>query len=74
MKKLVAESLNENMGYTDFFGKKVSHDESLQKDVRDWISNIVMDERGISEKAFGSVDDVMNEVKQLCEKHPEIYS
>ena len=31
MKKLVAESLNESMGYISFFGKEISHNEALQK-------------------------------------------
>ena len=70
---IVRESLNESMGYKTIFGSEVSHEEALQKSVRDFISNIVMDERGISEKAFGSVDAVMAEVKLVCEKHPEIY-
>lgn len=71
--KRMQESLNENMAYIDFFGKKVSHQEALQKRVRDSITQIIMDERGISEKAFSSVDDVMEEVKRVCDENPEIY-
>lgn len=73
MKKLVAESLNENMGYKSFFGNDVSHKEALQKRVRDLITGIITDERGISEKAFSDYDNVMSEVKTLCENNPEIY-
>lgn len=65
--------LNEDMGYTDFFGKKVTHEEALQKNIRDLIVHIITEERGISEKSFKLYDEVIEEVKDLCEKHPEIY-
>jgi hypothetical protein len=73
MKKLVAESLNENMSYKSFFGNDVSHEEALQKRVRDLITGIVTYERGISEKAFSDYDSVMAKVENICEENPEIY-
>jgi hypothetical protein len=71
--KLVSESLNENMRYKDFFGKEISHNEALQKFFRDTLVNIIVDERGISEKSFSMYDDVINEVKVLCDNNPYIY-
>lgn len=65
--------LNENMGYTNFFGKEISHNEALQKSIRDNLTHIITDERGISEKAFSDYDSVMAEVKNVCENNPEIY-
>jgi hypothetical protein len=73
MKKLVSESLNESMGYTDFFGNKVTHETSLQKKIRNLVTDVIMEERGISEKAFSSVDDVIREVKEVCDSNPKIY-
>lgn len=65
--------MNESMGYTDFFGKNISHEEALQKRIRDLITNIITDERGISEKAFSAYDSVIDEVKNICAENPEIY-
>ena len=73
MKKFIAENLNESMGYKTIFGDEISHNEALQERLRRLITNIITEEKGISEKAFGSVDAVMAEVKLVCEKHPEIY-
>lgn len=71
--KDVLESLNENMRYRTIFGTEVSHTEALQKRIRDLITGIITEERGISEKAFSAYDDVMNEVKIICSENPEIY-
>jgi len=65
--------LNESMGYTDFFGKKVSHEDALHKSIRDYIVNIAMDDLHISEKSFKEVDNVIDKVKNICNKNPEIY-
>lgn len=73
MKKLVAESLNENMGYKTIFGDEMSHEEALQKSLRDHLTRIITDERGISEKAFADYDSAMKEVKDLCDDNPQIY-
>jgi len=61
------------MGYKTIFGTEVSHDEALQKSLRDSLTNIITGERGISEKAFSDYDSVMAEVQQFCEKNPEVY-
>lgn len=68
-----AKFINENMGYTDFFGKKVSHEDSLKKRIRDLITHIVVSDRGISEKSFSEYDNVIKEVEDLCNSNPEIY-
>ncbi|MBW2998756.1 hypothetical protein KY321_04410 [Candidatus Woesearchaeota archaeon] len=71
--KLVKESLNESMAYKDFFGKEISHEQALQKRIKDSISDVIMEERGISEKAFSDLDSVRNEVEKICSEKPEIY-
>jgi len=73
IKKFEEYTLNENMGYKTIFGKEVSHKEALEKSIRDNIIHIIMEERGISEKAFKTLDEVINEVKQLCKDNSEIY-
>jgi len=71
---IVREALNENMGYRDFLGREISHNEALQKRIRDLIVGVVVEERGISEKSFSLYDSVINEVKEICDKHPDIYT
>ena len=73
MKKLVKEQLNENMGYTSFFGKDVTHKNALNDRIRGLLTNIIMEERGISEKAFESYDKVIDEVKHTCDNNLQIY-
>jgi hypothetical protein len=67
------EFINENMGYTDFFGKKISHESALEKRTRDLITNIITEELGISEKSFTQLDKVMKIVKDICNNNPKIY-
>ena len=71
--KIVNESLNENMGYRTILGEEISHNDALQKNIRDLITQIIVNVRGISEKAFSDYDNVMNEVKNVCDKNPDIY-
>lgn len=52
-----------NLGYTDFFGNEVTHEQALRKNIIDGLVHIIMDEREISEKAFKSVDEVREEVE-----------
>jgi hypothetical protein len=73
IKRFEEYNLNENLGYKTIFGKEVSHEEALQKTIRDLIINIIVDERNISEKSFKEYDKVISEVKQLCIDNPEIY-
>lgn len=70
---IVREALNENMGYRDFFGKEISHENALQKTIRDLVVGIITEERGISEKSFSLYDSVIEEVKELFDKNPNIY-
>lgn len=65
--------MNESMAYTDFFGKSISHENALQKSIRDLIVDVIMEDRKISEKSFKEVDSIINEVKIVCENNPEIY-
>lgn len=70
---IVREALNENMRYRDFFGKEISHENALQKRIRDLIVGIIVEERGISEKSFSLYDSVIDEVKEICDRNPNIY-
>jgi hypothetical protein len=65
--------MDESMGYTDFFGKKISHEDALHKSIRDYIVNIMMDDLHISEKSFKEIDNLIEKVKNICNKNPEIY-
>lgn len=67
------EKVFEDMSYTTIFGNKISHNEALEKRIRDNIVSIIVDELGISEKSFKQYDNVIEEVKQLCNDNPEIY-
>lgn len=73
IKKFEEYNLNENMGYKTIFGKEISHEDDLHKSIRDDIIQIIVDVRGISEKAFKAYDEVIDEVKELCNNNPEIY-
>ena len=64
---------NEGMEYTDFFGEKISHETALKKRTRDLITQIIVDEVGISEKSFTRYDQVIDHVKNMCDSNPEIY-
>ena len=71
--KTFSDKLNEaSMAYTDFFGKKISHEAALAKTIKDDITQVIVDDRKISEKAFESYDKVIQEVKQFISEHPEI--
>jgi len=74
IKKFNDYNLNENMGYKSFFGKEVSHEKALQERIRSLILNVIMDERKISEKSFGIVDEAIKDVKELCKNNTDIYS
>lgn len=66
-------SLNENMGYKTIFGKEVSHEEALQKRIRSLVIHIIMEERGISEKSFRKIDEVIKEVDDIFNKNMNLY-
>lgn len=68
-----AKLINESLDYTDLFGKKVSHEEALRKNIEDKITQIVVDEFGISEKSFDLYDQAIDLVKSICIGNEEIY-
>lgn len=65
--------LNENLGYKDFFGKEVLHEQALQKRIRDYVHHIIMDERQISEKSFKQLDEIFKEVKDVFDNNEFLY-
>jgi hypothetical protein len=62
---------NEDMSYTDFFGKKVSHDEALEKRLCDLITYIIEDEEKISEMDWTCTEWAMQEAKGIVEDDKE---
>ncbi len=61
---------SKDLSYTTIFGKKVSHQEEFKNRLRSGIMQILMDERGVSEKSFTRLDELQNEVKnKLSEEH-----
>lgn len=73
MIKKYTEYIKENLAYTDFFGKKVSHNDALKEKIRNHITQIIVDVLNISEKDFKRYDQVIEYVKDMCEKNTEIY-
>lgn len=73
MLKNFDEYLNESLEYTDFFGKKVSHEEALQQRLRDNLSDIIATENKVSEKSFKQYDQIIENVKNVCENNKDIY-
>jgi len=65
--------IKENLSYKTIFGKEVTHNEALQKRIRDLITQIVVDEVNISEKDFTRYDQVIENVKSICDDNVEIY-
>jgi len=70
--KLVKESLNEQMVYN--FHEIPSDEERVNKRLRDLLVDIIMNERGVSEKSFSEVDQIIQEVKTFCDSKPIIYT
>lgn len=64
---------NENLSYTDFFGKEITHDVALKKRIQDFIIQIMIDEFSISEKDFTKYDEIIKKVRNVCDENPEIY-
>ena len=67
------KNFNENLGYKTIFGKEVTHNEALQKRIRDNITQIIIEEKQISEKDFTRSEEVMNNVKNFCNENKSIY-
>lgn len=70
--KSFTEYLNESLGYTDFFGKQVSHEDALLEQLASDIISILQEEQGISEKSFGEMDRICKEAREYVKKDPEI--
>ncbi|NMC59121.1 MAG: hypothetical protein GYA51_07035 [Candidatus Methanofastidiosa archaeon] len=64
--------MNEQMAYS--FYETQSDDDRVNKRLRDILTNIIMDERQISEKSFSEVDQISKEVKDFCDSKPIIYT
>lgn len=62
MKKFSKIIEGKNLGYKDFFGKKVNHREAFVSYLKSSLYEIMMEEKEISEKAFDKVDDVIEMV------------
>jgi len=57
----------EDMSYENFFGKKVSHQESLRERLVNELVSIVTEEQGISEKAFSAYDEAIAKVRAFVD-------
>lgn len=64
MKKFSKILENKDLSYTSFFGKSISHKEALFSRVKSNITDIVNQERGISEKDFKRYDKSSNLVNE----------
>ena len=62
-----------SMAYTNFFGKKISHQESIQKEIRDKVYYILAQERSISEKDFTNSDILSKEILEFFNTRPDLY-
>jgi len=65
------ESFQQDLSYTDFWGKKVSHEDALKSSIQSGITEILREEGGISEKDFSNYDRVIDEAKEIISR-PEI--
>lgn len=64
-----------DMSYTDFFGKKVSHEDAAMDSIKNLLIDICMEEQGVSEKSFRQVDEISDKVKLfLSSKQDQILS
>jgi hypothetical protein len=79
MKKFSNILENKDLSYKDFFGKKVSHMESLKDSVINHIIEIIRYENNISEKSFSEYDKIIKTVKDnfnndMLEKSKSLYN
>lgn len=70
---------NKDLSYKDFFGKEVSHIESLKERVINNIIEIIRYENKISEKSFSEYDKIIKLVKDnfnndMLEKSKILYN
>jgi hypothetical protein len=64
--------IKEDMSYKSFFGKEVSHQESLKESLISELVNIVTEEQGISEKAFSAYDEAIAKVKAFVDSNESV--
>jgi phosphopantothenoylcysteine synthetase/decarboxylase len=70
---------NKDLSYKDFFGKEVSHIESLKDSVISHIIEIIRSENNVSEKSFSEYDKIIKSVKDnfnndMLEKSKILYN
>ena len=63
MKKFSKILENKDLSYTSFFGKKISHNDTLKDSICNNIIEIIREENNISEKSFKEYDKIVNDVK-----------
>ena len=70
---------NKELSYKDFFGKEVSHIESLKMSVISHIIEIIRSENNVSEKSFSEYEKIIKSVKDnfnndMLEKSKILYN
>ena len=70
---------NKDLSYKDFFGKEVSHIESLKDSVISHIIEIIRSENNVSEKSFSEYHKIIKSVKDnfnndMLEKSKILYN
>lgn len=68
-----------DLSYNDFFGKNISHIESLGSRIKSDIIEIIMDENSISEKSFNEYNKIIKLVEEkfnedILSKAVELYN
>ncbi len=58
-------TITESLEYKDFFGKEVSHNEAIEKQLKGILIHIIMDDLKISEKSFTEVDKIIERVNKV---------
>jgi len=66
------ESFQQDLSYTDFWGKQVSHEDALKSSIESKITEILREEGRISEKDFSNYDKVIEEAKEIVDR-PEVF-
>ena len=54
-----------DLSYKSFFGKEISHKKALEERIKSSIVDIMMNEKGVSEKSFKQVDDIISDVNNI---------
>lgn len=64
MKKFSKITESKDLSYKSFFGKEVSHMDSLKNRVINSIIEIIREEKKVSEKSFSDYDAIIKKVKE----------